>query len=389
MNNRTDFSNEWDPIDDAVYLDTAAHAVMPRVAAAAAEGAIDANRRPHRVDDATFFDVSDGLRSAIAALLGGSAHEVALTTGASTGLQVIAQNFDWRHGGGIVIAGGDFPLHYAVWKPMEQRVGAQLAIVAPRDGELAADDVAADDVIRAMTSRTRVVSLSNTRFDTGALLDASRIAAACRASGAWFILDISQSCGAVETDVRELGADAVVCAGYKWLLGPYGTGFLWVKEERLDQLLPAPFYWTGQNAATFAALQFDQFEPSRHAKRFDAAESATQLNINLAAFRASVELVVKIGPQAVLDHGRELIDALLTGLPAHCAPASPLDRNRRAAFGSFTAGSAEETKALYHRLRAANFFASLRQGKIRVAPHLFNTLEQIEMLLNELHRSAA
>ena len=382
MNPRIDASKEWLPIDDSVYFDTAAHAVMPNVAAVAAEAAIAANRRPHRVDDVTFFDVSDGLRSSIATLIGGSPHEVALTTGASTGLQTIAQNIDWQPDDGIVMAGGDFPLHYAVWKPMEARVGAKVTVVAPRDGVLSEDDVVA-----AITNRTRVVSLSLVRFDTGALLDVSRIAAACRASGAWFVLDVSQSCGAVPADVRELGADVVVSAGYKWLLGPYGTGFLWVKDERLDQLLPAPFYWTGQNAATFASLEFDHPQPSRDAKRFDAAESATQLNLNLAAFHASVDLVLRIGPRAVLDHGHDLIDALFEGLPPHSAPASPSDRCRRGVFGSFTAGSREATTALYHRLRAGNFIVSLRQGKIRVAPHLFNSMEQIGMLLNELHRS--
>jgi len=382
MNERNDWSREWAPIDDAVYLDTAAHAVMPRVAAAAVAAAVEANRQPYRVDDATFFDASDGLRSAIATLVGGSPHEVALTTGASTGLQVLAQHLEWRLGDEIVMAGGDFPLQYAVWKPMEERAGARLTIVSPRDGVLAADDI-----IAAITERTRVVSLGHVRFDTGELLDAARIAAACRASGAWFVLDVSQSCGAIPIDVRELGADVVVGAGYKWLLAPYGTGFLWVKDGRLDELLPGPFYWTGQSATDFASLRFDHPEPCRDAKRFDAAESATHFNLNLAAFRASVDLVVRFGPETVLRHGLDLIDALIAQLPPHCAPASPLHRNARGAFGSFTAGSAEATAALHDRLRSANFFVSLRQGKIRVAPHLFNSSEQIGMLLDELYRT--
>jgi selenocysteine lyase/cysteine desulfurase len=384
MNERNDWSAEWLPIDDAVYFDIAAHAVMPRVAAAAAEASIEANRFPHHLDDANFFDVPNELRSSIATLIGGSAHEVALTTGASTGLQAIAHHIDWRRGDEIVIGGGDFPLHHAVWKPMEARAGARLTVVAPRDGV-----IAADDVIGAITTRTRVVSLSHARFDTGALLDAARIAAACRASGAWFVLDASQSCGGVPIDVRELGADALVSAGYKWLLGPYGTGFLWVKDSQLDELLPGPFYWTAQDTSDFASLRFDSPEPSRDAKRWDAAESAMELNLNLAAFRASVDLVVRIGPENVLRHGHFLIDTLFDRLPPRYAPASPLDPGQRAAFGSFTADSPQATAALYHRLRAANFIVSLRQGKIRIAPHLFNSVEQIGRLVDELHGSVA
>ncbi|HKO02696.1 MAG TPA: aminotransferase class V-fold PLP-dependent enzyme [Thermoanaerobaculia bacterium] len=384
MNEPNEWSAEWSPIDDAVYLDIAAHAVMPRVAAAAAEAAIEANRFPHHVDDANFFDVPRALRASIATLIGGNAHEVALTTGASTGLQMIAHHIDWRRGDGIIIGGGDFPLHHAVWKPMEERAGAELTVVAPRDGV-----IAAEDVIEAITPRTRVVSLSHVRFDTGALLDTARIAAACRASGAWFVLDASQSCGAVPIDVCELGVDVLVSAGYKWLLGPYGTGFLWVRDARLDELLPGPFYWTAQDIDDFRSLRFDGPKPTRDAKRWDAAESAMQLNLNLAAFRASVDLVVRIGPENVLRHGLDLIDTLFRRLPPHCAPASPLEHDERGAFGSFTAGSPDDTAALHRRLCAAKFFASLRQGKIRVAPHLFNSVEQIGMLIDEIHRSVA
>src|SRR6185369_17610395 len=117
----------------------------------------------------------------------------------------------------------------------------------------------------------------------------------------------------------------------------YGTGFLWVRDARLDELLPGPFYWTAQDIRDFRSLRFDGPAPSRDAKRWDAAESAMQLNINLAAFRASVDLVVRIGPETVLRHGLDLIDTLFDRLPPHCAPASLLDHGQRGAFGSFTA----------------------------------------------------
>lgn len=379
MNDKHEWTSEWSAMDDAVYLDSAALAVMPRVTRAAVGAALELSQRPDRFDDATFFDVPDRLRASLATLIGASPHEVALTTGASTGLQVIAQNLVWNRGDGIVMAAGDFPLQYATWKPMETRVGAELTMIRPRGRFLTADDV-----IEAMTPRTRVVSLSHVRFDDGSLLDAANVAAACRARGALFVLDVSQSCGAVPIDVNALGADAVVCAGYKWLLGPYGTGFFWVKDAMLDHLLPGPFAWTGQKGSTFASLNFVAPEPSRDAKRWDAAEMATMFNLNLVALSTSLELLLRIGPETVLRHNHALIEALFARLPEPCVPASPLEPDARGPFGSFTAGTPAETAALFERLRASNVFVSLRQGRIRVAPHLFNSMEQIDFLANEL-----
>lgn len=372
MNGDNDGSSEWSAMDDVVYFDSAAHAVMPRVARAAVASALALSERPDRFDDAAFFEVPDRLRASIAKLIGARPHEVALTTGASAGLQVVAQNLAWNRGDRIVIAAGDFPLQYATWKPMEARAGAELAMVNPRGRFLTADDV-----IEAMTPRTRVVSVSHVRFDDASLLDVARISVACRSRGALLIVDVSQSCGAVPVDVQLLGADAVVGAGYKWLLGPYGTGFFWASETLLEHLLPGPFYWTGQKGDTFASLNMVEPEPSGGAKRFDAPEMATPFNLNLVALSASVDLVLRLGPDSVLRHNHELIDALFEQLPEHCASASPLERAARGPFGSFTAGPPGETAALFERLHASKIFVSLRQGKIRVAPHLFNSLEQI------------
>ena len=244
----------------------------------------------------------------------------------------MAHGLTWKPGDEIITAKGEFPLQYATWKPMEEREGVKLKIVAPRDRF-----VTADDLIAAMTPRTRVISVSHVRFDDGSLLDASRVAAACHAQGVLLVLDVSQSCGAVPMDVNGLGVDFLVCAAYKWLQSPYGTGFFWAKSEHLDTLRPGPFYWMGQIADTFSTLNFVDPKPSRSARRWDAAEASTYFNFNLTAMAASVDFVLRVGPGFVLEHNRKLIAFLFERLPKDCVPASPLDPAQRGPYGCFTA----------------------------------------------------
>jgi len=170
---------------------------------------------------------------------GGSGSELAaLTPGASTGMSAVAYGLDWRAGDEVLTATREFPLQYATWKPMEQREGIKLNVVSPSDRYLTAHDV-----IAALTPKTRLVSISLVRFDNGVLLDAARIAAACHAQGALLLLDASQACGAVPIDVQPMGVDFLVSAGYKFLLGPFGTGFFWAKPELMASMRPGPFYW--------------------------------------------------------------------------------------------------------------------------------------------------
>jgi cysteine desulfurase / selenocysteine lyase len=263
------WKKEWFEIEDAAYLNTANHAAMPRVSLRAVQASLEAKKFPHHVDDSAFFEVPIRLRASIARLIGSKPEEIALTTGASPGVAAVAHGLTWKPGDEIITAKGEFPLQYATWKPMEEREGVKLKIVAPRDRF-----ITADDLIAAMTPRTRVISVSHVRFDDGSLLDASRVAAACHAQGAMLVLDVSQSCGAVPMDVNELGADFLVCAGYKWLLSPWGTGFFWAKSEHLDTARPGPFYWMAQGTDSFSALNFVDPTPSRSAHRWDAAEAA-------------------------------------------------------------------------------------------------------------------
>jgi selenocysteine lyase/cysteine desulfurase len=369
--------DEWSSIDDAAYLNTAAMSAMPRVSVAAVHDSLDAKQFPHHKSDAIWFEVTDRLRHSLATLIGARAEEIALTTGASTGLQTVALGLTWQPGDEVVIARGEFPMQYATWKPMEAREGIVVKIVAPQ-GRF----ITADDLIAVMTPRTRVVSVSHVRFDDGSLLDAARVAAACHSRGALFVLDVTQSCGAVPMDVSTLGADFIVCAGYKWLLSPYGTGFLWAKREHLDVLRPGPFYWMGQDGTVFGKLNMKDPAPASSARRWDAAETASYFNHNLAAMEASARFVCRITPEAVLAHNRELIASMFDNLPAGLAPASPLNAAERGPFGCFVAETAERTAALHQKLLRESVFVSLREGRIRVSPHLFNSSRDIERLID-------
>jgi cysteine desulfurase / selenocysteine lyase len=374
---QTDWRQEWFEIEDATYLNLAGQSPTPKVAVRALQAALELKKFPQRIPDSAFFDLPNRIRASIAKLIGAKPQEIALTTGASTGMAAVALGLNWQPGDEVITAKGEFPLQYATWKPMEEREGIKLNIVAPRDRFYTADDF-----IAALTPKTRVVSVSHVRFDNGAMLDTARLAAACHAQGALFLLDVSQSCGAVPMNVADLGADFLVSAGYKWLLGPFGTGFFWAKSEHIANARPGPFYWMATGGAdNFAALSVDDPKPGADAKRWDAAETANYFNH--APFEASLEFVLRAGPETVAAHNRKLIDFMYERLPKdRCVPTSPLDHSQRGPYGCFAARRPENTAALYERLRKENIITSLREGNIRVSPYLYNTERDIDRLIS-------
>jgi cysteine desulfurase/selenocysteine lyase len=375
----TDWRQEWFDIEDATYLNLAGQAPMPRVAIRAVQAALEAKKYPHHKEDSTFFEVPNRTRATIAKIIGAKPEEIALTSGASGGLAAVAYGLTWKPGDEVITAAGEFPMQFTGWKPMEEREGVKLKVVTPRERF-----ITADDLIATMTVRTRVVSVSLVRFDDGSLLDAARVAVACHAQGAFFLLDVSQACGAMPINVNELGADFLISAGYKWLLGPFGAGFFWAKSEHMANMRPSPFYWMAvAGSDNFSSLSFDDPKPAPSAKRWDTAEWASYFNFNLAGLDVSSDFVLRMGPETVAAHNRKLIDLLFERLPKdRCIPASPLDAARRGPYGCFTARTPEKTAELYEKLKKENIIVSLRQGNIRVSPHLFNTERDIDRLIS-------
>ena len=371
-----DWRTEWFEFEGVAYLNAAGESPLPRISVRAVQAALEWKKYPHQLSDSAYFELPNRIRASVARLIGGQPEEIALTTGASGGLAAVAAGLDWKPEDEVLMARGEFPAHLSTWMPLEAASRLRVKVITPANRFLTAEDFLA-----AIGPRTRLVSTSLVRFDDGVLLDAARVAEACHAVGAYLLLDVSQCAGAMPLDVRSLGADFLVSAGYKWLLSPYGTGFFWARGDLIEQMRVGPFYWAAlEGAAEFHTLSFRQWKLARGARRWDSPETASFFN--LSAMDASLEFLLRVGVETVWEHNRRLIGEMIARLPLdRCVLASPGDPAARGPYACVAARSAEKTAALYQKLRQANVIVSLREGALRVAPHLYNTERDIDQLL--------
>jgi len=373
------YRGEFADFEGVTYLNAALQGPMPLVAAREAQAALEWKTHPYRLADSAYFDLPDRIRDKVARLIGGQADEIAVTTGASAGLASVAAGFDWKSGDEVLVGQGEFPAHFSTWLRYQQAGKLRVRVVEAR-GRF----ISADDYIESIGPRTRLVSASFVRFDNGARLEATRLARACEKAGAALMLDITQAVGTMPMNIRDLGASMAVSSGYKWLLGPYGVGFFWIAREWIDRLpLGAVYFMALEGARDFHALPTADVRVVPGARRWDSAETANFTN--LAAFDASLDLVLRVGTETVQRSIEALVAEIIDGLPrTRCVLASPAERERRGPYVCLSARNGNETPALYEKLRAAEVSVSLRERALRIAPHIYNTAEDIARLMKVL-----
>lgn len=376
---RTKFREDFFDFEDSVYLNLAGMSPIPRVSAKALETAANWKKLPHNAPEEAFFGLPNRVRALLAQMVNGQPEEFAVTTGASAGMQAVANGIEWKPEDEVIIARGEFPAHFATWMPLAHAGKLKVKVVEPR-GRFHTTD----DLIAAITPRTRLISASHVRFDNAARMDPARLAAAVHKVGGLLLLDASQSLGAVPIDVNAMKLDFLVASGYKWLLSAFGTGVFWSRRDLIDQLRVGPFYWMAlEGAHIFSSLNAPgaTHKPkAREARRWDAPETANFFN--LSVMHASIEYVLRAGVETVWNHNARLMQQMIERLPVdRCIAASPADQQDRGPYACFAARSAEKTAALYEKLRAEKIFVSLREGALRVAPYLYNTEQDIDRLI--------
>ena len=361
--------------EEVAYLNCAYMSPQLRSARVVGERAVARKSRPWEITSSDFFEDAEKSRALFARLVGGEPDGVALVPSVSYGIGVAAANVPVREGERILILEDQFPSNVYPWRELAKRTGARLVTVPRPD-----DHDWTSVVLELLDESTAVVAVPNCHWTDGSLLDLGRVGESARRVGAALVVDGIQSLGAHPFDVREVRPDFLVASAYKWLLGPYGIGFLYA-GERWREGTPIEHNWINRRGSEdFSRLvgYQDAFQPG--ARRYDVGERS-----NFALLPMANEALRRILDWGV-DNVSETIGEL-TGLIERKAKdrgieAIPAERRARhmvgLKLGPAVAGD------LAARLAGENVFVSVRGESVRVSPHLYNTERDVERLFAAL-----
>jgi cysteine desulfurase / selenocysteine lyase len=371
-------AGDFGGFDGRAWLNCAHQGPLPLVAVAAAEGALADKASPHRMGDEAFAEVPRRLKDALGRLAGVPAEEVILGNSTSYGLQLLVQGVDWRAGDEVLLVDGDFPATIVPWLPLAER-GVRVRLLRPEGGMPEAGQLEAE-----LTPATRLFCTSWVFSFTGHAVDLAALGRVCRRAGVTFVVNGSQAVGARPLDLAGLPVDALVSCGFKWLCGPYGTGFCWLHPDLLASLTYRPAYWLGHLG------QDDLGQEAAYRLRDDLGAAAYDVfgTANFLTFRpwtASVEYLLGLGLDRVAARDQALVGRFLRGLdPDRYRLASPGQGPGRSTLVVFGHHRPERTPELYRRLTAAGVDAAFRRGRLRVSPHLYNTEADLDRALEVL-----
>ena len=361
---------------DRIYLNHASIGPIPQRTQRAID-AVEAKRRdPGGFDDAELMEVLRRARATVGAFLGADAGEIALAPNTSFGLNVAASVLPLGAGDVVVVSDGEFPANVYPWL-MLQRRGVQVELV-PRTRAGWPDEERL--LARVGDPRVRALAVSFVQFASGYRVDLDRLGRACRATDTFLVVDAIQGLGQCPLRVDRTPVDLLACGAQKWLLGPWGGGFLYVRRELVPELTPAFAGWMAfRGTDDFSRLT--DYDSTFHAdaRRFEMVTLPFQ---DLAGMTASLGLLGEIGPARVTAHQRSLRRIVEEGAArGRFVIASPTDPDHDSGIWCVRA---PEPSAVFSRLRAAGVAASLREGNIRLSPHAYNTEDEIERVVHAL-----
>lgn len=312
------------------------------------------------------------LKEKIGQLIHAEQDEIALVRNTVEGLNTVASGVLWNEDDNIVTDNIEFPANIYPWLNQESRYGVKTKLVPARDGK-----VLAEDLIEACDSHTRVLSVSFVQFSNGYRTDLERIGSFCREQGIYFCVDAIQGLGALQLDVRKCKIDFAAAGSHKWLMGPVGIGFLYIRKEMQAELWPSEIGHLGVMQNTDKYTEYNlTFRPS--AEKF---EGGVPNYAGVFGFDESLRLFHDVGPGAIEERVLMLTDYLSQEIQERgyrlLSHRSPMEKSGTVTFVSDHYASDN----IFARLTKEGIIVSLREGAIRVAPHFYNTTEEIDRLL--------
>ncbi len=360
---------------DTVYFNTASVGPLPERTRRVLD---EFNRRramPFLLPDRDLMATLQQSRRLAAALVGGHADEIALTLNTGYGLSIAARGLPLHAGDIVLVSDREFPANVYPWLRLKE-AGVTLEL-APVTAEGWPDE--ARLLERLGDPRVRVLAVSLVQFSNGYTVDLARLSAATRAAGTFLVVDAIQGLGAVPVDLAHTPVDVLACGAQKWLLSPWGSGFVYVRRELIAQIDPAVTGWMAfQGTDDFTRLTRYDATLRGNARRFELITLPYQ---DFAGMNASLELLLGLGIGRIQDHLRAVHAPLLAWADRRgVRVVSP----RGAQAAGIVCVAPPGVAAAFASLQHAKVICSLREGAIRLSPHAFNTVDEMERVVEIL-----
>jgi cysteine desulfurase/selenocysteine lyase len=314
-------------------------------------------------------------RAAAARLINGRPEQIAFLRNTSEALSAIANGVLWRKGDNVISAAIEFPANIYPWSRLHEAFGVELRLQPEIDGRI---DV--DQMLALVDDRTRVLTLSWVQFGTGQRFDLERIGRFCRERDILFVVDAVQGLGAFQLDVARDYVDALAAGAHKFLLGPKGVSILYLSERARQRVEPTVIGWTSvQNFRDYVIHDGLQFREGSL-----PFECGTLNEVGICGVGRTLEMFLEIGPPRIEEYLLFLMGYLRTSLEERGynvhSPRDPAETSAILVCDHPT-HAAEE---IHQRLDSQNIIVSVRLERLRVAPHFYNTTEEIDALVSQL-----
>lgn len=327
---------------------------------------------PWELKPKDWFDPAEELRTLFSGIVNGNKDQVALIPSVSYGMAIAANNISPEPGQKMVVLAQQYPSNIYAWTELAKRSGAKVVAV-----ERLPEQTWTGAVLSAIDNNTWLVAVPNCHWTDGTILDLEQIGARVRETGSKLVIDGSQSLGAYPLDVQKIKPDFLVTVGYKWLLGPYGLGYLYADKKYTESGQPIEFSWLNKKESeNFAGLvdYKDAYRPG--ARRFDVGEFSSTIHIPMAVSALS----------QILDWGVENIRdtiTVLTDTIEKRAVASGYETVKKQDRVNHLIGIRvpdKKSAVLKNELPANNIHVSFRGNSMRIAPHIYNDVADIDRL---------
>lgn len=365
------------PALSGTFLNAASYGPLPQRTLQAVRD-VERRRASAAITPDDFAGTFDAARREAAALIGAQPRCVALTPNTSSGIAIAAQLTADRARPGrrtVLLWDREFPANVYPWLALQRRGLVDVEMIAVDDAGLPRHDALLD---RLLKRDVVTLSVSAVQFATGYRADLVALGAACAAQDVLFSVDAIQALGAVPVDAAEAQVAVLACGAQKWLCSPWGTGFACIRDDLLTAHEPGLPGWLSFGATTdFSGLLSYDYDLLPDARRWEFASLAVQ---GFRGMAASIGLIREVGVQQIFQHVQQLLEPLREWGRQHHAAVLP----DPAHASCIAAVAVPDADRLHARLDAVGVTCVPREGALRFSPHFYNTMDDIERVLDIL-----